>query len=412
VPFAFQARPGKNAVSSIKRHSNHGTWLVLIAVISSLDGCTTHISLNSGGEPAVKSTALPVITSASSASILEGVAFSYQITATNNPTTYSAVGLPSGLSLDPTTGLISGTPITLGQYTATVLLSAENASGQGSANLDLATSNAAGSNCDSGTAAPAAAQSAGFNDLVFCDDFNSTSTIDVNGSGSSGYNWYTNLPFGWGQTQASAYSVSDSVLTVTSTGSTANWGLSTMDPKTGNGHTWIFGYMEARISFDPTLGPQSTGFPAVWAFSAHHVRSNNTDIWPEMDIFEANTPKNESYSGDFWGTLHQWQNSSTINYQSSNNRQSTNVDWSQWHTVASLWVQGQVTWYLDGVPLMTQQYSSQAPPSPLANTTNGINPTPAGVFNILDTQNPGMELILGSGSGWPLKVDWVRVWQQ
>jgi hypothetical protein len=61
---------------------------------------------------------------------------------------------------------------------------------------------------------------------------------------------------------------------------------------------------------------------------------------------------------------------------------------------------------------MTQQYSSQAPPSPLASTTNGINPTPAGVFNILDTQNPGMELILGSGSGWPLKVDWVRVWQQ
>jgi hypothetical protein len=61
---------------------------------------------------------------------------------------------------------------------------------------------------------------------------------------------------------------------------------------------------------------------------------------------------------------------------------------------------------------MTQQYSPQAPPNPLASTTSGINPTPAGVFNILDTQNPGMELILGSGSGWPLKVDWVRVWQQ
>jgi hypothetical protein len=39
-----------------------------------------------------------------------GVGFSYQITANNNPTSFSATGLPPGLQLDAATGLINGTP--------------------------------------------------------------------------------------------------------------------------------------------------------------------------------------------------------------------------------------------------------------------------------------------------------------
>src|SRR5256714_11511382 len=42
-----------------------------------------------------------------------GVPFSYQITANNNPTSFSATGLPPDLQLNPISGLISGTP-TLG----------------------------------------------------------------------------------------------------------------------------------------------------------------------------------------------------------------------------------------------------------------------------------------------------------
>jgi beta-glucanase (GH16 family) len=188
-----------------------------------------------------------------------------------------------------------------------------------------------------------------------------------------------------------------------------------MDPVSGNGREWKFGYMEARISFDPTLGPQSQGFPAVWASSAYNVLygtgDGKYDIWPELDIFEAFTSGHTSYTGDFWGTLHQWQENS-VSYTSTNNFQPTSVDWSQWHIVAVLWMQGHVTWYLDGAPLMTQKYSSQAPPDPLAATKTGITPTPAGVFNILDTQDMGMALILGSSPGWPMNVDWVRVWQE
>jgi len=80
-------------------------------------------------------TAAPVITSATTASGTVGTAFSYQITATNTPTSYGATGLPAGLSLSGTTGLISGTPTTAG--TSTVTLSATNASGTGNATLTL-----------------------------------------------------------------------------------------------------------------------------------------------------------------------------------------------------------------------------------------------------------------------------------
>jgi len=79
--------------------------------------------------------AAPVITSATTASGTVGTAFSYQITASNTPTSYGATGLPTGLSVNTTSGLISGTPTTAA--TSTVTLSATNSTGTGHANLTL-----------------------------------------------------------------------------------------------------------------------------------------------------------------------------------------------------------------------------------------------------------------------------------
>src|SRR4029077_15061584 len=79
--------------------------------------------------------AAPVITSATSANGTVGTAFSYQITATNTPTGYGATGLPTGLSVNSASGLISGTPTAAG--TSTVTLSATNAGGTGNASLTL-----------------------------------------------------------------------------------------------------------------------------------------------------------------------------------------------------------------------------------------------------------------------------------
>ncbi|MFM6128063.1 MAG: putative Ig domain-containing protein, partial [Sphaerospermopsis kisseleviana] len=77
----------------------------------------------------------PSITSALTATATGGSFFSYQITANSSPTSYDATGLPSGLSINTTTGLISGTPSQNGVFNVT--LSATNAGGPVSATLVL-----------------------------------------------------------------------------------------------------------------------------------------------------------------------------------------------------------------------------------------------------------------------------------
>ena len=79
----------------------------------------------------------PVINSSLSSSATVGNAFNYQITATNTPTSFGAFGLPTGLNINTSTGLISGTPVNAGS--ATIALSATNASGIGTATLSLTT---------------------------------------------------------------------------------------------------------------------------------------------------------------------------------------------------------------------------------------------------------------------------------
>ena len=83
----------------------------------------------------------PVITSADSASGIFGVSFSYQITATSSPTSYGATGLPAGLLVNTSSGLISGTVANAGTYPFTV--SATNAGGTGTRTVTLSIAKAA-----------------------------------------------------------------------------------------------------------------------------------------------------------------------------------------------------------------------------------------------------------------------------
>jgi hypothetical protein len=62
----------------------------------------------------------PAITSGLTASGDVGAAFGYNIVATNQPTVYSVTGLPSGLTLNATTGAISGVPLAAGTFTVTL----------------------------------------------------------------------------------------------------------------------------------------------------------------------------------------------------------------------------------------------------------------------------------------------------
>ena len=77
----------------------------------------------------------PVISSLVTASGQKGTAFSYTITASGSPTSYSTTPLPAGLNVNTSTGAITGTPTVGGAFSVTI--SATNAGGTGSATLTL-----------------------------------------------------------------------------------------------------------------------------------------------------------------------------------------------------------------------------------------------------------------------------------
>jgi hypothetical protein len=109
----------------------------------------------------------PVITSSTTAQAAQGAAFTYQITATGNPSSYYADGLPTGLYVDPGTGLISGSPMDSGTFTSTI--GASNSGGPASATLVITVTPTAPVITSSGTAsgvfgAPFTYQTAASND--------------------------------------------------------------------------------------------------------------------------------------------------------------------------------------------------------------------------------------------------------
>ena len=86
--------------------------------------------------------AAPVITSQLVTVGLNGTALNYQITANGTAVSYGATGLPNGVSINATTGLISGTPTVTGSFQPTIL--ATNAAGRsGYATLAMTIANSA-----------------------------------------------------------------------------------------------------------------------------------------------------------------------------------------------------------------------------------------------------------------------------
>jgi hypothetical protein len=83
----------------------------------------------------ISATVAPVITSASTVTFNQGLSSSYQIIASNYPTSYSSGTLPTGLYLDTSSGQIYGIPSGFGS--SSVLLTATNAIGAGTMTLTI-----------------------------------------------------------------------------------------------------------------------------------------------------------------------------------------------------------------------------------------------------------------------------------
>ena len=121
-----------NAVTGVISGTPSGTGTSTVTVGATNAGGTGTSTLT----VTIYSASVPVISSATAVDVFNGTSFSYSIVASNSPTSYSETGtLPGGLSLNTTTGVISGTPTGMGTSTSSVTISAINSSGTGSATL-------------------------------------------------------------------------------------------------------------------------------------------------------------------------------------------------------------------------------------------------------------------------------------
>ena len=78
---------------------------------------------------------IPVVTSSVQTTGQQGQSFSYSINASNNPLSFFAGTLPTGLSINPSSGVISGVPLVTGSFAVTI--GAMNGFGSGSQTLTI-----------------------------------------------------------------------------------------------------------------------------------------------------------------------------------------------------------------------------------------------------------------------------------
>lgn len=265
---------------------------------------------------------------------------------------------------------------------------------------------------------PAAAAAAGYNTLVFSDDFTSASTVtsNINLVQTAGVNWYprdaasgtnnvlaTTFASGVSNGNTSGGSNASSlggILEVLGTTSfNGNNNLSTVSgpvqranttPATSAGQ-FKYCYIECYYQFNKTLA-SANGFPAFWSWQ--YDNANHTEI----DFMETATINNAPQQGGGNSAFNVHDPGAGTFISAASGTLQAVVD-SEFHTYGFLWKntgasQGTVDAYFDNA-------------HKLGPFTTGAGRT---IPNFETTTN-GSAIILGCGSGAPIYVDWVRVWQ-
>ncbi len=296
---------------------------------------------------------------------------------------------------------------------------------------------------DSSIKAPAQAAVQSFGHLVFDDEFNSTSSIDMSNSHAAGYDWYLQNWFSTGATNANNVTISNGALMLG--GGTGQAALVSAFANSSGGYTGtVFGngaYMEASIKFDPSAGGSAWSWPAFWGLSIEHIidpgatgvsqaagQAAGYSHYAEVDIMEY---MNGLSTGQYLGTIHDWSGTYSttdgwqINIANYGNSfiNVGSVDWSAYHSYGLSWVPqsgntpGHATWYFDGQAMSSVYWlapTTTTAAAALAGSDSGsLTPSASAsatsTYSILDSQQ--LALSLQTDSSWPMYVDWVRVWQ-
>jgi len=260
----------------------------------------------------------------------------------------------------------------------------------------------------------------GFNRLALFDDFSSLDTIDLHATGKSGYLWYPQGFMPGRTTPASAFSVSESVLTIAfdKPPNAHLWTVGYLGPQAPRYVGTLFeagGYFEARMAFDPALAAGQRTWPCFWMDDIEGILAD-VDKTPtrfgELDFFEA-FPHDKGKVDPLF-SVHEWDKGAKTDIQNANYiAELGGVDFREMHTYATLWLPmarnrgtGLIQRYFDGRHLeaLDVVYSASAP------ALNGAIPAnPSGLFSILDDGR--FTVALGTGLHWPAHYDDVQVWQ-
>jgi hypothetical protein len=224
----------------------YGTQSVALGVAATggtfrIDDLTVYGTLSTIPAPVINSVLTDIAT--------VGIPYSYNVVATNTPTSYAATGLPSGVTINTTSGLISGTPTQMGSFN--VSISATNAGGTDTQTLALSVAQ--------GT------QSITFGALA--SKVYGNANFSLTGTASSG------LIVSYASSNTNVATVSGSTVTIVGAGSTtitasqsgnANYTAATSVPQTltvGKANQTItFGALATKLDTDGsfTLGATST----------------------------------------------------------------------------------------------------------------------------------------------------------
>lgn len=220
--------------------------------------------------------------------------------------------------------------------------------------------------------------------MAFQDDFDGN-VLDTS-------KWYTKRPWGWSTLGSDNYSVGKGLLTLTGDGLGPNYSITSVGPGMQGFALGGGGYFEARIRFDATPTGNG-GWPSFWTMSAEHLWGNETTHWFESDFMEDDFWTAGGSPSEYGATIHDWLGNDG-NTQDVHGVGGVN---SEWHVYGSLWhpakagEKGYWAFFFDGKEVGRTTYSQ------------------GGTYSIGDSQH--MPVILGTAKGWPMEVDWVRVWK-
>ncbi len=282
---------------------------------------------------------------------------------------------------------------------------------------------------------PAAAAEAGMKKLVFADDFDSLDTIDLAKTGQPGYHWYTEtygavLP-------PECVSQNESYIHLGAPFDGA-YGLVSYSRSGDCGFTVTSGcYLECRMRANMPMAEKTNGIPAFWTMGLLDFMGRPWAQVGELDVVELFVTDNEQGEKQkyFAGTLHnhyripQEDGSMKTVYASNlvnacGYRDQFPFTDDDWHTYGALWEEGHIAWYMDGKLMHSIRFADGEWPQCFYRDDPTPLPTAEEVWpgrdftlrnwkgaHAIMNRDEGVVFVT-SREGYPMDVDWVRIWRK